>query len=139
MCILLSSSLLKENRYYFSKILFIHSNKIGLTVSTAIKADKIHNFEFILNKCNFCCRGVGIGMVASPSSSLNTPVGASVASPGGEEAAYREKVRQLSKYIEPLRRMVHRMVSEGESEYWTWSYNIALSYYIIALLKKCHS
>lgn len=61
-------------------------------------------------------RGVGMGMVASPSSSLNTPVGAGVASPGGEEAAYREKVRQLSKYIEPLRRMVHRMVSEGESE-----------------------
>lgn len=58
-----------------------------------------------------------MGMVASPSSSLNTPVGAGVASPGGEEAAYREKVRQLSKYIEPLRRMVHRMVSEGESEY----------------------
>ncbi|XP_026738058.1 mediator of RNA polymerase II transcription subunit 15-like [Trichoplusia ni] len=60
-------------------------------------------------------RGVGMGMVASPSSSLNTPVGAGVASPGGEEAAYREKVRQLSKYIEPLRRMVHRMVSEGEN------------------------
>lgn len=58
-----------------------------------------------------------MGMVASPSSSLNTPVGAGVASPGGEEAAYREKVRQLSKYIEPLRRMVMRMVSEGESKY----------------------
>ncbi|CAG9784672.1 unnamed protein product [Diatraea saccharalis] len=61
-------------------------------------------------------RGVGMGMVASPSSSLNTPVGGGgVASPGGEEAAYREKVRQLSKYIEPLRRMVHRMMSEGEN------------------------
>ncbi|XP_049870982.1 mediator of RNA polymerase II transcription subunit 15 [Pectinophora gossypiella] len=60
-------------------------------------------------------RGVNMGMVASPSSSLNTPVGTSVASPSGEEAAYREKVRQLSKYIEPLRRMVHRMVSEGEN------------------------
>lgn len=59
-----------------------------------------------------------MGMVASPSSSLNTPVGASVASPGGEEAAYREKVRQLSKYIEPLRRMVMRMVNEGESEFY---------------------
>ncbi|CAK1549608.1 unnamed protein product [Leptosia nina] len=58
---------------------------------------------------------VNMGMVASPSSSLNTPVGASVASPGGEEAAYREKVRQLSKYIEPLRRMVMRMVNEGEN------------------------
>lgn len=60
-------------------------------------------------------RGVSMGMVASPSSSLNTPVGAGVASPSGEEAAYREKVRQLSKYIEPLKRMVHRMVSEGEN------------------------
>ncbi|XP_052757897.1 LOW QUALITY PROTEIN: mediator of RNA polymerase II transcription subunit 15 [Galleria mellonella] len=60
-------------------------------------------------------RGVGMGMVASPSSSLNTPVGAGVASPSGEEAAYKDKVRQLSKYIEPLRRMVHRMVSEGEN------------------------
>ncbi|XP_073941346.1 LOW QUALITY PROTEIN: mediator complex subunit 15 [Choristoneura fumiferana] len=58
---------------------------------------------------------VGMNMVASPSSSLNTPLGAGAASPGGEEAAYREKVRQLSKYIEPLRRMVHRMVSEGEN------------------------
>ncbi|XP_047544948.1 mediator of RNA polymerase II transcription subunit 15 isoform X1 [Vanessa atalanta] len=65
---------------------------------------------------------VNMGMVASPSpsSSLNTPAGAGaggagVASPGGEDAAYREKVRQLSKYIEPLRRMVMRMVSEGEN------------------------
>ncbi|CAH2234715.1 jg4701 [Pararge aegeria aegeria] len=58
---------------------------------------------------------VNMGMVASPSSSLNTPVGTNVASPGGEEAAYREKVRQLSKYIEPLRRMIMRMVSEGEN------------------------
>ncbi|XP_047987105.1 mediator of RNA polymerase II transcription subunit 15 [Leguminivora glycinivorella] len=58
---------------------------------------------------------VSMGMVASPSSSLNTPVGASVASPSNEDAAYRDKVRQLSKYIEPLRRMVHRMVSEGEN------------------------
>lgn len=56
-----------------------------------------------------------MNMVASPSSSLNTPVGGQ-GSPGGEEAAYRDKVRQLSKYIEPLRRMVHRMMGEGESE-----------------------
>ncbi|XP_068620999.1 mediator of RNA polymerase II transcription subunit 15 [Battus philenor] len=60
-------------------------------------------------------RVVGMGMAASPSSSLNTPVGGGVASPGGEETAYREKVRQLSKYIEPLRRMVQRMVNEGEN------------------------
>lgn len=65
-------------------------------------------------------RGVGMGMVASPSSSLNTPSGGQSgttggASPGGEEAAYRDKVRLLSRYIEPLRRMIHRMVSEGEN------------------------
>ncbi|XP_028027750.1 mediator of RNA polymerase II transcription subunit 15 [Bombyx mandarina] len=61
-------------------------------------------------------RSVGMGMVQSPSPSLNTPQAAlGAGSPGGEEAAYREKVRQLSKYIEPLRRMVHRMVSEGEN------------------------
>ncbi|KAG7311809.1 hypothetical protein JYU34_002892 [Plutella xylostella] len=59
-------------------------------------------------------RGVTMNMVASPSSSLNTPVGGQ-GSPGGEEAAYRDKVRQLSKYIEPLRRMVHRMMGEGEN------------------------
>ncbi|XP_013147176.1 PREDICTED: mediator of RNA polymerase II transcription subunit 15 isoform X2 [Papilio polytes] len=62
--------------------------------------------------------GVGLGMAASPSS-LSTPGGGAggggVASPGGEEAVYREKVRQLSKYIEPLRRMVQRMVNEGEN------------------------
>ncbi|XP_013200671.1 mediator of RNA polymerase II transcription subunit 15 [Amyelois transitella] len=57
-------------------------------------------------------RGVGMGMVGSPSPSLGAAAGGS---PGGEDAAYREKVRQLSKYIEPLRRMVHRMVSEGEN------------------------
>ncbi|CAG5048317.1 unnamed protein product [Parnassius apollo] len=60
-------------------------------------------------------RGVNMGMVASPSSSLNTPLGGGVASPSGEDAVYREKVRQLSKYIEPLRRMVQRMVNEGEN------------------------
>lgn len=54
-------------------------------------------------------------MAASPSSSLNTPgMGAATPSPCSmqEEQAYREKVRQLSKYIEPLRRMIARMGSE---------------------------
>ena len=65
----------------------------------------------------FHCRSVG--MVQSPSSSLNTPIGAgAVPSPVGDSAddhAYREKVRQLSKYIEPLRKMIERMVNDGES------------------------
>lgn len=63
-------------------------------------------------------------MAPSPSSSLNTPLGAGAApSPlgggggGGDDHAYREKVRQLSKYIDPLRRMIERMVNDGESEY----------------------
>lgn len=30
-----------------------------------------------------------------------------------EDVAYREKVRQLSKYIEPLRKMIARIGNEG--------------------------
>lgn len=30
-----------------------------------------------------------------------------------EDIAYREKVRQLSKYIEPLRKMIARIGNEG--------------------------
>ncbi|KAF5295040.1 hypothetical protein FQR65_LT10593 [Abscondita terminalis] len=50
------------------------------------------------------------GMAPSPSSSLNTP-GQPGPSPMGmqEDQAYREKVRQLSKYIEPLRKMIAKM------------------------------
>lgn len=55
-------------------------------------------------------------MVASPGSSLNTP-GQAVPTPSPhsqpEEQAYQAKVRQLSKYIEPLRRVVARMGNEG--------------------------
>lgn len=55
-------------------------------------------------------------MASSPSNSLNTP-GQSVAtpSPGNllEEQQYREKVRQLSKYIEPLRKMIAKMGNDG--------------------------
>ncbi|KAG8223289.1 hypothetical protein J437_LFUL001163 [Ladona fulva] len=57
-----------------------------------------------------------IGMAPSPSSCLNTPgqpVGGGGPTPSPcnplEDQAYREKVRQLSKYIEPLRRMIARM------------------------------
>ncbi|XP_046385409.1 mediator of RNA polymerase II transcription subunit 15 [Ischnura elegans] len=54
-----------------------------------------------------------VGMAPSPSSCLNTPGqpvggGPSPCNPV-EDQAYREKVRQLSKYIEPLRRMIARM------------------------------
>lgn len=57
-----------------------------------------------------------VGMAPSPSNSLNTP-GQAVPTPSPcsslqEEQAYREKVRQLSKYIEPLRRVVARMGNE---------------------------
>ncbi|XP_050464914.1 mediator of RNA polymerase II transcription subunit 15-like [Cataglyphis hispanica] len=55
-----------------------------------------------------------IGMAPSPSSSLNTPGGVGATpSPQQEDQAYRDKVRQLSKYIEPLRRMIAKMSSEG--------------------------
>ncbi|XP_075211650.1 mediator complex subunit 15 isoform X2 [Lycorma delicatula] len=53
-----------------------------------------------------------VGMAPSPSSSLNTP-GQAVPTPSPcsiqEDQAYREKARQLSKYIEPLRRMIAKM------------------------------
>lgn len=53
-------------------------------------------------------------MAPSPSSSLNTPGGVGATpSPQQEDQAYRDKVRQLSKYIEPLRRMIAKMSSEG--------------------------
>lgn len=34
-----------------------------------------------------------------------------------EDIAYREKVRQLSKYIEPLRKMIARIGNEGNYFY----------------------
>lgn len=55
-------------------------------------------------------------MAPSPSSSLNTP-GQAVPTPSPcsiqEDQAYREKARQLSKYIEPLRRMIAKMGNDG--------------------------
>ncbi|KAK9890189.1 hypothetical protein WA026_008990 [Henosepilachna vigintioctopunctata] len=56
-----------------------------------------------------------IGMAPSPGTSLNTP-GQPIQSPMGlqEEQAYREKVRQLSKYIDPLRKMIARLGNDGE-------------------------
>lgn len=59
-----------------------------------------------------------IGLAPSPGSSLNTP-GQPSQSPmaGGamsDEQAYRDKVRQLSKYIEPLRKMIAKMGNDGK-------------------------
>lgn len=57
-------------------------------------------------------------MAPSPSSvSLNTP-GQAAAAPSPlnpqEEQMYREKYRQLTKYIEPLKRMVARIGNDGK-------------------------
>ncbi|XP_022191937.2 mediator of RNA polymerase II transcription subunit 15 [Nilaparvata lugens] len=62
-----------------------------------------------------------VGMVASPSSSLNTPGQGPTSVPtpspcnSQEDQAYREKARQLSKYIDPLRRMIAKM-GNGDQE-----------------------
>ncbi|XP_059483853.1 mediator of RNA polymerase II transcription subunit 15 isoform X2 [Neocloeon triangulifer] len=54
-----------------------------------------------------------MSMVASPSSSLNTPAVANLSPCSSqEEQVYREKVRQLSKYIEPLRKMIAKIGDE---------------------------
>ncbi|KAG5338611.1 MED15 polymerase, partial [Acromyrmex heyeri] len=51
-----------------------------------------------------------VGMAPSPSNSLNTPRGVGATpSPQQKDQAYRDKVRQMSKYIEPLRRMIAKM------------------------------
>lgn len=56
-------------------------------------------------------------MAPSPSSSLNTPGGVGATpSPQQEDQAYRDKIRQLSKYIEPLRRMIAKTSSEGSKQ-----------------------
>lgn len=56
-------------------------------------------------------------MAQSPSSSVNTPGQAgAVPSPINphEEQQYREKYRQLTKYIEPLKRMIGRIGCDGK-------------------------
>ncbi|XP_017778571.1 PREDICTED: mediator of RNA polymerase II transcription subunit 15 [Nicrophorus vespilloides] len=58
-----------------------------------------------------------VNMAPSPSSSLNTP-GQPTPSPVcmQDEMAYRDKIRQLSKYIEPLTKMIQRTSNDGELE-----------------------
>lgn len=60
-----------------------------------------------------------VGMAPSPSSSLNTP-GQPNQSPMAmqDEQAYRDKIRQLSKFIEPLSRMIQKMANDGERKYY---------------------
>ncbi|KAJ8920966.1 hypothetical protein NQ315_015760 [Exocentrus adspersus] len=57
-----------------------------------------------------------VGMAPSPGSSLNTPGQPNQSPMGGgamtDDQAYREKVRQLTKYIEPLRKMITKMGNE---------------------------
>lgn len=58
-------------------------------------------------------------MAPSPSSvSLNTP-GQAAAAPSPlnaqEDQMYRDKYRQLTKYIEPLKRMVARIGNDGKT------------------------
>lgn len=72
-------------------------------------------FFFVLLKHKFLI--TAMGLAPSPSSSINTP-GQSVAVPSPlnphEEQQYREKYRQLTKYIEPLKRMVARIGNDGK-------------------------
>ena len=63
-----------------------------------------------------------IGVALSPGSSLNTPGQAQptpspLAQPSPEEQAYREKIRYLSKYIDPLRRMTIGMGANAKGKF----------------------
>ncbi len=58
-------------------------------------------------------------MSASPTSgvTLNTPGGQPQLTPSplsNEEQAYRDKVKELSRYIEPLRKMISRLGPGGK-------------------------
>lgn len=55
----------------------------------------------------------------SPSASINTPGQVTGNSPFNpqEEALYREKYKQLTKYIEPLKRMLAKISNDGTSKY----------------------
>ena len=77
-------------------------------VSTCLLKDEVKR-----NLCIFMCV-FAAGMALSPGSSINTPGQAQpnpspLAQSANEEQAYREKIRHLSKYIDPLRRMIAHM------------------------------
>ncbi|XP_033216804.1 mediator of RNA polymerase II transcription subunit 15 [Belonocnema kinseyi] len=57
-----------------------------------------------------------IGMAPSPSSSLNTPAGIGAAPSPMEDHVYKETLRRLMKYIDPLRKMVARSNGEGNAD-----------------------
>ena len=58
-----------------------------------------------------------MGMSPSPSGPLNTPgqqlMSNTSPSNAHEDQLYRDKVRQLSKYIEPLQKMIARIENNG--------------------------
>merc|ERR1719158_544175 len=54
-----------------------------------------------------------MSMNPSPSSAVNTPLGAPASQ---EDREYLEKVKQLEKYIEPLRRMIHKIGNENDQD-----------------------
>lgn len=57
-------------------------------------------------------------MAPSPNASINTPGPANNAVPSPlnatDEQQYREKYRQLTKYIEPMKRMIARIEKDGK-------------------------
>ena len=59
---------------------------------------------------------INLGMAASPSSSLNTPAGMGAAPSPMEDHVYKETLRRLMKYIDPLRKMVARSNGEGSKD-----------------------
>jgi len=58
-------------------------------------------------------RGGSGSLNPSPSSGVNTPLGAPASQ---EDREYLEKVKQLEKYIEPLRRMIHKIGNENDQD-----------------------
>lgn len=78
-------------------------------------------------------------MAPSPSSSLNTPASALGATPSPLQddqtsQAYKDKVRKLSIYIEPLRKMILKMTNEGSKCLFEFSLLQSLNVRISTLL-----
>ncbi|CAC5382032.1 MED15 [Mytilus coruscus] len=64
-------------------------------------------------------RGQGMYGVPSPSSNMNTPAmsHASPAPRSVEEQAYLDKLQKLSRYVEPLRRMIKRLSTDKDEDH----------------------